>query len=182
MKTSFQVHAAIRLVGVAVALAGCALSGCAEPELAIRVQPTGTWVYVDGEFTSPGREPEAPRTLDAPKYDRLPEYIEPFDHEMPLRYYGTTRLSARMPPTGESRSIDWLEQRQDVTIDEPFSPWLFPLDFVLECLTYPFVAADTRYAHHVTVELQRRPEVLRGIEPRDLPTISTRAKRAREER
>jgi hypothetical protein len=181
MKNSVQVHAASRLVG-AVALAGFALAGCAEPELAIRVKPTGVWVYVDGEFTSPGREPEAARALDEPKYDRLPEYIEPFDHEMPLRYYGTTRLSARMPATQGTRSIDWLEQAEDVTIDEPFSPWLFPLDFVLECLTYPFVDADARYAHRVTIELQRRPRVIQGIEPRDLPTISTRAKRAREER
>ncbi len=148
MKTSPPVHALTWTIGVAVTLAGCA-----QPKLSIRVEPTGTWVYVDGEFTSPGREQTSTAsTIDAPKYERAPKYVEPFDHEMSLRYYGTTRLSARRPATSErgekdeSFTVDWMDRRQDVTIDEPFSPWLFPFDFVLECLTYPFVSSEVRYA------------------------------------
>ena len=75
-----------------------------------------------------------------------------------------------------------MDLHQDVTIDEPFSPWLFPFDFVLECLTYPFVSSELRYAHRIEIELQRRPEVPRGIHPRNLAAILARAKRAREER
>ena len=176
MKTRSHVQALSWILGVAFAL-----TGCAQPELAIRVEPTGTWVFVDGEFASPGREATGARAADAPNYERAPKYVEPFDHEMPLRYYGAVRLSGRQPATEDSLTVDWLERRAEVTIDEPFTPWLFPLDFVLECVTYPFVA-DSRYAHRTSVELEKRPEVMGGVRPRDLTAISTRARRAREER
>ncbi len=191
MKTSSRAHTLGWTIGAVLVW-----TSCAQPELTIRVEPSGTWVYVDGRFASPGRvQTPATGADDAPRYERAPKYVEPFDHEMPMRYYGTTRLSARRPAVSErgdpamsekgekdeSLTVDWLELRQDVTIDEPFSPWLFPFDFVLECVTYPF-AADLRYAHRTTIELQKRPEVIDGILPRDHDATRARAKRAREER
>jgi hypothetical protein len=137
------------------------LVGCAIPRLEIRPEPIGATVYLDGKhvFT---REPPGARSAATAR-------------NTPLPYYGTTALRGTMPTN------EWVEVRRQVTIDEPFSPWLLPFDFVLECVTYPF-ASDDRYEHRVAIAVPARPEVTPGITPRDLPALKARARAALGER
>jgi hypothetical protein len=137
------------------------LVGCAIPRLEIQPEPIGATVYVDGKhvFTRqlPGANPAAT------------------SRKTPLPYYGTTSLRGTMPTN------DWVDIRRQVTIDEPFSPWLLPFDFLLECVTYPF-ASDDRYEHRVAITVPARPEVTPGITPRDIPALEARAHAALGER
>jgi len=129
--------------------------GCQTPVLEIESDPADAQVFLDG------RELPSPRT------------------PIGLSYYGTTQLSARQ---GSSPEIGTRLRDRSLAIElpEPFSPWFFPLDFVLETCTYPF--AGERYRHAVRLSLEPRPALVDGISPRELPAIRLRAEQALRER
>ena len=136
-------------------LAAClCLGSCAVPMLEVEREPAKAQVFLDGQ--------------------QLPDA-----GPIHLRYYGTTQLSGR-----EAISVREGPRRRDRSVDvelpEPFSPWFFPFDFVLEACTYPFATA--RYQNRVRLALPERPELVDGISPRDLPAIRLRAEQALEER
>ena len=96
------------------AVAACvlaALAACAGPSWTV-APPPDTQVFLDGR-----REP------------RL---------ELPARYYGTTTIDAVPTPTPELDRFTRAPERRLTTHDEPVTPWLFPLDFPLECLVRLF--------------------------------------------
>lgn len=159
----------LRICGTAVV---SALVACAVPEFEIEPGPVGASVYVDGRrvftrSTAPAEptEPASTAATTAPARSL----------KTPLRYYGTVAITGSMPTN------DWLDVRREVTIDEPFSPWLLPFDFVLECVTYPF-RSEARYAHRVVITVPERTEATPGIAPRDIPALKARARAALGER
>jgi hypothetical protein len=138
----------------ALALLACALPGCVQPRLDVLTEPANALVYVDGRAVG-RKEPGAAVVV-------------------PLRYYGTTALHGREPP--DQPPAELLDQRQTITVEEPFSPWLFPLDFLLETMTFPF--QTDRYQHRATLELGPRTQLVDGIPPRNLGAIQEAARRA----
>ena len=134
----------------------CALSGCAVPEIRIHAEPEASVPFLDGQA--------------------LPPVVK--DVPLPAPYYGTARVGARMP--GDLPGRRRRDQTVEAVLEEPISPWLFPLDFVLEVLTYPF--RGDRYSTYVAIELPERPEILPGVTPREMPAIRARAEAARRER
>jgi hypothetical protein len=127
--------------------------GCAVPLLEIAVHPADARVYVDGRRARAG-------------VVRLP-------------YYGTTVVSGQEAAGGES-GITRSDDRSSVTTLEPYSPWLFPLDFLLEVATYPF--NPDRYEHLVRVDLPVRSPVESGTRPGSVDPIRQRGKLALIER
>ncbi len=151
--------------------AALCLPGCAVPKLHIEAEPTHTAVYVDGKHVFTRQPPSDKAKLDADAAEPTPPETS---LETPLRYYGTATISGTMPTT------EWVDVRHNVTIDEPFSPWLLPFDFVLECVTYPF--RGDRYENRVTVALTPRREETPGVSPREIPALKARASAALGER
>jgi hypothetical protein len=99
---------------------------------------------------------------------------------MPFRYYGTTVLDA--VPEDQKGQPDWTRtpRRTEVEIPMPVSPWIFPLDFVVELAQQPFGgSADQR----VAVETAPSPtQVSLGFQPEGLEPLRTRAFAARSSR
>lgn len=94
--------------------------------------------------------------------------------ETPRRYYGTTKIHSRQP--GSMREEELFDLHHRLVADEPFSPWLFPLDFLLEAVTLPW--NNDRYQQSVTLELRARPTPIGGVRPRNLAAFRDRARQA----
>ena len=136
------------------ALMICAiLTGCAGPSLEVATDPADAELFVDGRLTAAG---------------------EP----LPFRYYGDILLHAEPPmEDGEFRHLGL---RQTVSVSEPVTPWVFPLDFALELMLRPFTGADDQ---SVTLGLTENPtRVLEGLEPPGAEDIRARSYRARVDR
>ncbi|MBK8978521.1 MAG: hypothetical protein IPM29_21705 [Planctomycetes bacterium] len=107
---------------LAVALLG--ITACGTPQWRVDVAaPAGTQLLRDGRATSAAAL------------------------EGPIPYYGTAELTAVPPPAPDdapvgSSPLPWRTDRVLVTIEEPVSPWLFPLDFLVELASWPFGPAD----------------------------------------
>ena len=110
------------------------LGACAAPQVTITTEPPESRLFVDG------REAAASQVT------------------MPLPYYGTLGATAlrKRPPDQADAPIAVV--RADLPLEEPVSPWLFPLDFVLEVASAPF--RESR--HDFVIEV---PEPVRAIVP-----------------
>ena len=107
---------------------------CTAPTLDVSARPDDARVVVDG------------RQRDA----------EAFPADAP--YYGTYDLLAVEPlraPGPDEPQPGTVRSR--LTIDEPFSPWLFPVDFVLEVITQDWTATP-RHATRLEIEPSVPPE------------------------
>lgn len=147
--------ASIRTVAMVATICSVMVcAGCANPRIAITVDPPDSLVFVDSR--------SVPRSADGSTV-------------LPLSYYGTMSVSGRQAKS-DNEFIVLFDQTKKVTVDEPFSPWLFPLDFLLEVATYPF--QDSDYIHSVHIELADRPPIVDRATPENLQPIRARAKRA----
>ena len=148
--------ASIRTAAVTAAICAVALGGgCAVPQLEVTVDPSDAMVFVD---STQAHRSEAGRTT------------------LPLSYYGTTSVSGRQTKGDDDEFISLFDETRRVTVNEPFSPWLFPLDFFLEIAAYPF--QDSDYTHAVHIELSERPPIVDRVSAADLQEIRSRARRA----
>jgi hypothetical protein len=127
------------------------LGGCATPNLVATAGPPDSSIYVDG------------RQVGAHGYG-----------EVDLGYYGHVALSARINPSAY-REQDYLEDHRLIAVPVPYSRWLFPLDFFLEAVSYPF---HDPYNHEVHVVLQPRQLLQPGVADSDADAIRLRAHRA----
>ena len=129
------------------------LTGCAGPSLEVATDPADAELFVDGRLTAAG---------------------EP----LPFRYYGDILLHAEPPmEDGEFRHLGL---RQTVSVSEPVTPWVFPLDFLAEVIMRPFTGAEDQ---SVTLGLSENPtRVLEGLEPAGAQGIRARSFRARADR
>lgn len=91
---------------VAVLWSAFCLAACAAPTLHVDAEPAKSELFIDGRFEGLG------------------------EHEMRLPYYGTASIYL-MPPF-DPGTPPRTDTRATVTVDEPISPWFFPLDFLLE--------------------------------------------------
>lgn len=128
------------------------LWGCGMPDMVATAGPPDSAIYVDG------------RQAGAHGYA-----------EVDLGYFGHVALSARVNPSAQ-RETDYLEEDRLVAVPAPFSRWLFPLDFFLEAITYPFLDS---YHHEVNVALEPRTLLQPGVADQDAEVIRARAERAR---
>ena len=128
------------------------LGGCTTPSLVVTAGPPDSTVYVDG------------RQAGAQGYA-----------ELDIGYYGHVAVSARVNP-GPERDRDYLEERRLVPVPVPYSRWLFPMDFFLEALSYPFLDP---YNHEVNLALKSRTLLVPGVADPDAEAIRARAQQAR---
>ena len=131
------------------------LGGCGTPNLVATAGPADSSIYVDG------------RLAGAYGYA-----------DLPLGYYGDVALSARVNPRAQ-RETDYEEEYRLLAVPPPFSRWLFPLDFFLETVTYPF---RDPYDREVNMPLQPRTLLQPGVADKDAEVIRARAEKARLER
>ncbi|MEY4672262.1 MAG: hypothetical protein RL148_46 [Planctomycetota bacterium] len=130
------------------------LVACEGPSVQLAA-PAETLVLVDGRATQPGPLP--------------------FDH------YGTRTLDA-VPLTAEGSLADFarVPARTQVTLAEPVTPWLYPLDLPVE-----FVLRWTRgpeQAQWQAVDAPNPQPVAPGSQPADLDGLRQRAMAARSAR
>jgi hypothetical protein len=140
-----------------LAVAAACLPACAEPSWHVGAEPAGARLFVDGRHRHP-----------SPQTGKIP-------------YYGTAEIAA-VPPVA-ARDADGHRQaiaRGKLVIDEPVTPWLFPLDFVFEMARLPFV--DDPVPTLVMTAPPRLDESARGEAPRGLEDFLVRARRAAVER
>jgi len=128
------------------------LGSCATPNLVATAGPPDSTVYVDG------------RQAGAEGYA-----------ELDLKYYGHVAVGARVNPRRE-RDVDYLEERRLVPVPVPYSRWLFPVDFFLEALSYPF---QDSYNHEVNLALKPRTLLVPGVADPEADAIRLRAQQAR---
>ncbi len=122
-------------------------AGCAGPSAVVESSAAQSQIYLDGRDTGARGQVT-----------------------MPLPYYGSFLFAN---PAGQQH----LEELQFLQVDEPFSPWLFPADFLLEFLSYPFTHEG--YQHHLRLAPPPRQVLVPGVDPADLGTIRSRAMAAR---
>lgn len=146
-------RAEVVLIGLWLVASG--LPGCATPNLVATAGPPDSTVYVDG------------REAGAQGFA-----------ERDLRYYGQVAVGARVNPRRD-RDRDYLEERLLVPVPVPYSRWLFPMDFFLEALSYPF---HDPYNHEVNMALQPRTLLVPGVADPDADAIRRRAEQARLQR
>jgi hypothetical protein len=132
--------------GLAAALALC---GCESPRWQVEAAPPEASVFVDGRVR-PGHPIEGP-----------------------IPYYGVVDLAA--VPAFRERPARRAE-RAALRIDEPVTPWLFPLDFFVESAVALFEPDPVRSA---SLELEERDDLpARGDAPPDAETFAARARAA----
>jgi hypothetical protein len=129
-------------------LAGLA-AACAGPSMTVTATPAEARVYVDGRHTGAG------------------------EVTLPNAYYGVHAVYAAPPLlAGDLEPPKWQARRQTVALAEPATPWIFPLDFVVELATSPWRQAEAM------VDL-RLPPYTAEAEPTNVELLSERAAAAR---
>jgi hypothetical protein len=124
-------------------------AGCSGPSLSVTTEPNAT-LLVDGRVT-------------------------PQDEPITFRYYGNSLLEAE--PETEDGRFPYLRAELTVTISEPFTPWVFPFDFLVEVLFHPFVGTGHQSA---TLQLPENPNLgAEGVEPPGADEVRARGQRAR---
>ena len=108
------------------------LAACAAPTLCVTAEPADAELFVDSKFRGLG-------DLDT----RLP-------------YYGTIRATLAPSILDES---DRRDGRASLEVDEPVTPWLFPLDFVLELAGLTLGWIDDS-EHHLEIRAGDREDVI----------------------
>ncbi len=129
------------------------LTGCAGPSLEVATDPADAELFVDGRQAADGKP-------------------------LPFRYYGGILLEVE--PLMKDGELLHLGLQRTVSVNEPVTPWVFPLDFALELMLRPFTGADDQ---SVTLGLTENPtRVLEGLEPPGAEDIRARSYRARVDR
>jgi hypothetical protein len=131
------------------------LGGCATPNLVATVAPPESTVYVDGRQAGTGGHAS-----------------------LAVGYYGEVAVSAAVDPAPE-RERDYVEELRLIPVPVPYSRWLFPVDFLLEAVSYPFWDP---YDHRVELALKPRSLLEPGVPDPDAEAILARARQARLER
>ena len=96
--------------------------------------------------------------------------------ELPFRYYGTTTIDV-LPAAAGGQDIQRTPNRQDVVIEPPCPPWLFPFDLLGEVAVRAFAGAPQQQAS-VTTKLAENG-VVEGPPPSGLDDLRARAQDAR---
>ena len=130
------------------------LAACGVPTVAVTTTPADAVVWIDGRRVRPA-------TPGGPIKVRRD-------------YYGTTSIHSRQP--GSMREDELFDLHHQLRADEPYSPWIFPVDFLLEAMTLPW--SPDRYEQRVSLELQARPTPIGGVRPRNLTAFRERARQA----
>ncbi len=119
--------------------------------MAVRTEPANAILFVDGQ-----------RTSDA----------EP----LPFRYYGHLLLQVE-PPIGERDEFTHVGAQRLVAVNEPVTPWIFPLDLVAELVQRGFAGTDDQ---SVTLSLTENPtRVVVGLEPEGTEDLRARSANSR---
>jgi hypothetical protein len=156
-------------------LATASLAACKGPALHVQ-NPERHEVFVDGRRLAPpdpraealarqrrGDEPAAPEGVDV----------------VPYRYYGTTTLDVVPADQGGYADFAHRPQRAAVAIDEPVTPWLFPLDFPLELLRRVALGAEPTTAAVALPVVPPEQRIDLEIAPADATALGDRARAAR---
>ena len=159
------------LLLVLAAGAACRSPG---PTLTVR-NPGKDRVFVDGRLVLDG---DAPATLNEEAGENP---LAADERELAFRYYGATRWDV-LPNVSEDGGVPVFDrgpQSVAVELPPPASPWLFPLDFVLEVTDRLFYGP--RDVTVTATATEREP--LQGTIPQQaLGELSTRARAARSAR
>ena len=151
-------------------------AACNAPGPTLTVQnPGGDRVFVDGRVVLDG---DAEATLEPGGVENP---LAQDEAVLPYRYYGATRWDV-LPNVTEDDGVpvfDRAPQSVTVALPPPASPWLFPLDFVLEVTDRLFHGPrDVTVTAEATVK-----EPLQGTIPQQaLGELSARARAARSAR
>ena len=137
-----------------VLAASSLVTSCTSSTIMVQTEPADAMIWIDGRQTMGANTGTAIQ-------------VRP-------RYYGTTTIHCRQP--SPMRAEELLDLHHQVERNEPFSPWLFPFDFVLEAVTLPF--DPDRYQQSLAIKLKTRPTPVGGIRPRNLSAIRERARQA----
>ena len=130
------------------------LPACGVPTVTVTTTPRDAVVWVDGREVRPPA-PGAPIEIRRP-------------------YYGSTSIHSRQP--GSMREDELFDLHHQMLANEPFSPWIFPFDFLLEAVTLPW--NPDRYEQRVDLKLRTRPTPIGGVRPRNLAAFREHARRA----
>ena len=142
-----------RWLGFCMVMTCAILTSCAAPSLTVATDPADAELFVDGRLAADG---------------------EP----LPFRYYG--RILIQLEPPMEDGELRLLGLQRTVSVNEPVTPWVFPLDFALELMLRPFTGPGDQ---SVTLGLTENPtRVLEGFEPTGAEDIRARSSRARVDR
>jgi hypothetical protein len=96
--------------------------------------------------------------------------------ELPFRYYGTTTVDV-LPLATARHDFQRAPNRQEITIEPPCPPWLFPFDLLGEVAVRGFGEATPLQASVATQPNQNG--VVEGPPPSGLDDLRTRAMEAR---
>jgi hypothetical protein len=142
-------------VGALGLLGAAVLGACAAPQLTVSTKQPHAALFVDGRAAGTGTV------------------------ATPLPYYGTLAASAVRPRPADRPEEPIGAVRAALRVPEPVSPWLFPLDFVLEVASAPF-RTDR---HEFVLDVPREPStIVAGLEPPRLEELRLRAAQARVQR
>lgn len=159
-------------LGPAALLLACA--ACEGPQLHF-INPDEHTVFLDG------------RQLRAEKVDPdedRDEVIDPSDanfRSVAFRYYGTSRIDT-VPLVREEHGVPQFEHvpsSEQVVITEPWTPWLFPIDFPLEVLGRAFVGRGDQTVTIVAAEKPPETRINLEIPQEQLGKLSARGRQAR---
>lgn len=144
----------VAVLSLLVATISTFVTSCEVPTMVIQTSPRDALVWIDGRAVfreEPGGEIESRRA-----------------------YYGTTLVHSRQ--AGALRDEQLVDLHHRLHADEPFTPWIFPFDFILEVITLPF--SSDRYRYTVDLQLPPRKTLVSGKQPPDLLEMRDRARKA----
>jgi hypothetical protein len=180
-------------LGTAALLLACV--SCKGPQLHF-INPDEHHIFVDGRRVrankvdldkTPGRVPdEAPDEAPEEVPEKAPEEVpdEAGDanfRSVNFRYYGTSRIDT-VPLIREEHGVPQFEHvpsSEQIVISEPWSPWLFPIDFPLEVLARAFLGRGDQTVTIVAVEKPPETRINREIPQEELGKLSARGRQAR---
>jgi hypothetical protein len=134
-------------LAAAAALLGALLAGCAAPSLSVEASPPQARVFLDGDYVGAGAV------------------------RVPLAYYGVVDCAAVEPVPRSPAQPPAAHARAEVRVDEPVTPWLFPLDLAGEALVRLWHQPEGA----VALRVEPRARVEPGVVP---PNDALRARAA----
>ncbi len=164
-------------LGTAALLLACA--SCKGPQLHF-INPDEHHIFVDGRRVRANK-------IDLDKTpEEVPEEVpdEAGDanfRSLGFRYYGTSRIDT-VPLVREEHGVPQFEHvpsSEQIVISEPWSPWLFPIDFPLEVLGRAFLGRGDQTVTIVAVEKPPETRINREIPQEELGNLSARGRQAR---
>jgi len=104
-----------------------------------------------------------------------------YDETVEFRFYGTSRFDT-LPLIAEEHGVPRFEHTpssEQIDIPQPFSPWLFPLDFPLEVIDRMFAGRRDQTVTIVAKEKPLEERITVEIPQEELGRLSARGRQAR---